>query len=868
MNKLVKLKVILVLLILSLIAFSTFIGANFTTTYAATDKMKDYSDEFSGSEFSQEWYSDAAQLVSDYNALALIDFDLWGPCINLANHVVKNNSVITFEVNFKSGQWLGLAFGLASNTTRFYYGQTALIMSSDAVNGTQLMSRTSGQLTSSTMSDKPTFDTLFSNKRVKIKLEIDTNNNISIYKSVNGKKFDLVGVFEDSFVEGYIGFSGMGKTNVDILSFEYQNNGQTVYTDDFTTSKLGYQSTGVVGKDWYVTFKYDANNAKLGAFNHVELSAGDSLVFNKQIIDNKISENIFQASFLLNVEDLSEGSFAGVCVGMSDKENLSSGSFIGFGKESDFYYLAHVKNGVILDVKASYNQNDFLASGQFVQFKCNSLFGNRFIVEVFGESYLFDNVIPDGYFGIGVLSENLENCRLSIDDFSLDSYTYNVSSAEDLAINFQGYNEEILYGYSVKNYYINKSKFYSSGYVKQPMTYNEGEGYLEFACVTDNSAFIPKANYSEAIVRFDVRMNATAQNTAEYARFGVGYGLPSEYFSPTYSTYIFFQNQKNYSGAATPTIFGCSGANIEYVCPDYNNFSAKYISCDYDMWKDTETIYNFMLISENNTIKVYFKENSEPESEMQILRAQFKDANIYGHIAIFGNTSAKFDLLNLSITNINPYKQEDISGFLKSGTEVKDTVKLNAGEKVVAKTIYDNSLTFAKVNVSDGIKISFGERSLVLSKTGVLADEKTTIIKDNFTQNLLDGTAYLRIEILGEKLYVSIRNGGSEAQLYNNVIEASLSDKPANSAITFEAVGDKLSLFSGYSVSLDSKVEIATEIYDAELENLNNKIVVKPEKQQGASDATLYIVIGSVCTVAIAATVVCILLVRRKRRAK
>ena len=227
-------------------------------------------------------------------------------------------------------------------------------------------------------------------------------------------------------------------------------------------------------------------------------------------------------------------------------------------------------------------------------------------------------------------------------------------------------------------------------------------------------------------------------------------------------------------------------------------------------------------------------------------------------------------MLNLSITNINPYKQqsEGLDGYLKSGSSTNGAVNLNAGEKVVSQKSYDNSLTFANIKASQGVKILLGDYNISLSKNGVLYSNNIILTKNAFDVNSLNAGAYLRIEVLGDKLTVGIRNNGSEAQLYNSVIEAMLNGKTTASTIAFESVNGSTTIYNAYSVSLDSTITIDTEIYNAELENLNNKIVVKPEKQQGASDATLYIVIGSVCTVAIAGTVVCILLVRRKRRAK
>ena len=76
----------------------------------------------------------------------------------------------------------------------------------------------------------------------------------------------------------------------------------------------------------------------------------------------------------------------------------------------------------------------------------------------------------------------------------------------------------------------------------------------------------------------------------------------------------------------------------------------------------------------------------------------------------------------------------------------------------VAKKSFDNSLTFANVKTSQGIKISVGEHSIVLSKNGVTASQNLNVTKNDFNIDSLQNGANLRIEVLGDNISVGIRN--------------------------------------------------------------------------------------------------------------
>ena len=870
MIKSVKRRLLFVLV--SLFALSTIcvcVVGKTNKAYAATNKQAEYSDEFAGSKFGDKWTVSGATLENDYYALALIDFDAWGVGVNLANHAIEKGSTITFDANFKSGQWLGLAFGLPQNTSRFLYAESAIIMYTDR---TRLMRNNGVQLDSATMDNFATLPKVFGEQKVcyTVKIVIDDNGDIAIHSGKKGTDLNLIGKFSSAFVDGYMGFGAMGNTSVDVYSFEYKKGDTVVYSDDFKNSKLGYQTTGIGGNDWYVTHKYGEENAKLGAFNSVKITNNGYVKYSVPITDNANSENIFESSFDVKLTELNDGAYFGVGLGMDKDGALNDASFIGIGRRGDSYFIAHVKYGKVIDVKGNFTEKEVVSDSEFRKFTMSGKYGKIVTVSFLGNSYDINNVDIEGYFAVGCISDN-GSVTAYIDNFDFTRYFYNDSSADDMAIDFKGVKEEVFDGETYYDYYVNKNKFYIGSNITLPK-YKDSvkQNYLIFSSANANSAFIPKNVYSDAIVRFNVRMARNAADTTKYARFGVGFGLTSYYFSPTSGSYVFWQNQSTHSGKQTPTLMG--GVNMDEVYHDASTEFAdsknEYLTCEYDMWQDTETIYNFMIVAENNSVKIYFKSQDEDESKMQILRAEYVNANIYGAIAIFGNTGASFYLSDVSITNISPNraKDGDFTGYLLNGSAINasDNLKVAKNENLTTKDEYDNSLTMLKLKsaVNGELKLSFNGASVILSESGVSLGNNVTIEKNSFDFGSLATESYLRLRVYGNKFYIGVRHNGSENQLYDDVLVGTLTEKK-NSAISISSSED-MELKSAYIVSMNTKIDIVTENYDAEEEAKNNRLVIKPQRGQNSSqdaqkgckgsvssDLTVYIVLGIVAVVII-----------------
>ena len=161
--------------ILCLIAIAVFSVAAFAfalnpaAVNAATNRVVSYTDDFTGERLSDKWITDGAELNCEYSALSLVNFNLWGPSVNLVNHRVEKNSVITFEaINIGGGaSWLGFAFGMTAPSSRVYYADGLIVMSSSANAGTSLMTKDGAELSQKTMNNhEKTNKTVFSGTNV------------------------------------------------------------------------------------------------------------------------------------------------------------------------------------------------------------------------------------------------------------------------------------------------------------------------------------------------------------------------------------------------------------------------------------------------------------------------------------------------------------------------------------------------------------------------------------------------------------------------------------------------------------------------------------------------------------------------------
>ena len=452
----------------------------------------------------------------------------------------------------------------------------------------------------------------------------------------------------------------------------------------------------------------------------------------------------------------------------------------------------------------------------YTNFKVIFKKGDKVAVTVNDYEYIFDKCAFDGCLAFGGSSD--EEYIVYLDDVTVADYAYYSADSDDTAMNFNGVKREYdaETGESYSNFYLNKYEYYVGTQIKQSVYSDKNkDGYLNFTATTETSVFIPKRVYGESIIRFDIKVTDNAKTDSKWERIGVCFGLTSAYFKPTSAPFFCFQRNctKGVDGEYSDrTITYGSHMN------DYFDGNAA-ASCEYNLWEDTETVYNVMIIVENGEARVYYKKDSEPSEKMEILRRKFKNASIYGYIGFFGYNGASFRLDNVSITNINPNKATAET----ADVEVKPAA--NA----------DNTLLLSKVRCGESgvLNLLVGGKKITLSGDGASFGNGITVLTNDFNKQLLNGTLTLRAELFGKAFTVGIRNGGSENELYIPVISGTLDEK-TDGSLTLTASGEA-SVVALKSFSLDGKIQLENEDYDEEYENSLNPLKVKPERNADKS---------------------------------
>lgn len=847
--------------ILCLIAIAVFSVAAFAfalnpaAVNAATNRVVSYTDDFTGERLSDKWITDGAELNCEYSALSLVNFNLWGPSVNLVNHRVEKNSVITFEaINIGGGaSWLGFAFGMTAPSSRVYYADGLIVMSSSANAGTSLMTKDGAELSQKTMNNhEKTNKTVFSGTNVKttVVIKIDDNGDITLSSGLSGGTLNEIIKFSGAFTEGYIGFAGMGGTSADITSFKIEKGGAVAYSDDFMSSKIGYTSTGTAGFDWFVSYYYGEDNAYIEPSNNVKFTKDAILTYADAVKSESDKENQSEISAKIRFSEFKNGSYFGLGCGLGYGSNrVDDGNFVGIYKTNDRYYLAHIAYGKIKNCSKEISVEEGISAG-YTSFKAIFKNGDRVAVTVNDYEYIFDECAYDGYFAFGGSSD--EEYTVYLDDVTVADYSYYSADSDDTVMNFNGVKRE----YDAEtdeeyvSFYLNKYEYYVGTQIKQSVYRDKNkDGYLNFTGTTETSVFVPKRVYGESIIRFDIKVTDNAKTDKKWERIGVCFGLTSAYFKPTSAPFFCFQRNciKGSDGEYSDQTV-TYGANMS----DYFDGNAA-ASCEYNIWEDTETVYNVMLIVENGEVRVYYKKDGEPNENMEILRRKFKNASTYGYIGFFGYNGASFRLDNVSVTNINPNKKTN------------ETANV---EKKESAAISTNTLLLSKVRSGENgvLKLSVGGKKITLSGNGATFGEGITVLTDDFKKQSLNGTLTLRVELFGNEFTVGIRNGGSENKLYIPVITGTIDGK-TDGNVTLAASGDA-SVITSKSYSLDGKIQLENVDYDEEYENYLNPLKVKPEKVTDKADLTLYIILGAVAAVVVIAAAVALPLILRRKKEK
>lgn len=496
---------------------------------------------------------------------------------------------------------------------------------------------------------------------------------IVTYGAESGKEPDGVSA------DGYLAFCGQN-VKADVTSFTIESNGKTTFESAFTHDELAYPDESQNGKIWTISGRYGENAVYCGAANRVGLSAGRGLRSNTAVEANTETEKTFELSFkwYYSAAETPQNSYVGVRFGCDKSEN-----FAGIGKKDGktvlvWYAKSEIRAFVPLSAEAvAEGENTLLFRGKF---------GEKLEIEANGVTHEFDNFDTTGNFALSLYRTGEtgneaagDTAKIEIDDALFVRYVSRNSKAESVSNDFSGVkiseieaSDGIL---SVKEYYINRSAYYVGAEVNLPLVYAEGKkGSLLFGECKNYGYFAPKKEYSEWIMRFDLRVtderNVKQNPDGSFdlpklksgAMLGVSFGKEYAAQSATETGGIFFYNWYNpdfTEGKQTYT-----GADGQVYCGTYlaasdtekSSWKFGNAPISYDLWGDKSAVYNIMVIAENSTAKLYMKRADESAEKMSSPIFTVTGVNTCGYAAIVGLNSASFRISNYSVTNISPYR--------------------------------------------------------------------------------------------------------------------------------------------------------------------------------------------------------------------
>lgn len=637
---------------------------------ASSVKRTAVEDNFDSDVLGGDWAADAGvEQKTVYSCMRLKDMNIWQPAIILQAYEVKKEKpcVISFDLSVtKLSGWLGFFVGARSTAVPFYDAASMWMMSKDSVghwrnDGSALVEQTGESLSASPIGEAAGGNVM----TVRYALTYTDENEQGTFFDVNfsygpkGGETKAEKTYSKVAAQTYVGFASMANLGADIMNFKVEEKDdegeyKEVFFDDFSSGSVVYPGSSNPDANWRVTHTYQKENVFVGALKRVvfdDVTEG-KLQYDTPIETDKRCEKQFEMSFSLYPEQLNDNAYFGVGFGLTGAESYAdSVNMIAFRKNGEGASLVKVINGVEVAAADKRYTLASLGKGNVDGAKitlagyCD---GSLTVSVGDGTGVRFEDMVFDGYFALAAskkYDKQTTGNQLAVDDFRLDIFEYKSADSGDMAINFEGIKEFEQFGATYYEHYYNRGEWYlsGSGVSLAPYRSNMDNDYLQMVNATGNVAFGPKNRvYSDFIVRFNVMMLSSGADTPADTAVGLAFGKRSRDTVNSDASCVWF----SYNGSST----SIGGLNVR------TEDGSASVPCSINLWNDTSTIYNVMMIVSDRTVEVYLKRSTDDISAFGILRAKFTDVNTYGYLALTCNTldgkKGNCKLTDFSITNL------------------------------------------------------------------------------------------------------------------------------------------------------------------------------------------------------------------------
>ncbi len=425
------------------------------------------------------------------------------------------------------------------------------------------------------------------------------------------------------------------------FDFSFSDKNQTNFSDKFST--LNEETAGTLVHSAIYLGADDAFVERVFTVKSTEERGG--IVYKQKVASpNGYLKETYQVSASVNLQSLTKDSAFGVGLGLQSTESaIDSGNFIGFIDYDDtFLQLVVVRDRKITKVFRTKIAKSAVKYGEGVMNEFTLVANSDNTVNVsLGEfSATLRDIRIDGYLAIGntSLKDGAKN-TVFFDNFTYSEFLAQNALSEDMAINFKG--KKTVDGKST--FYLNDQEWFKGQNTIFPAKYSASQNLLYFDNATTYSSFGPKKQYSEVAIQFDVTPYVDSSVKAGGWEIGVSFG--KKHFS------------SNLTGSSRAGVYFSRSVNEDTTVAKKTWLTdgvSRTEFTQFNVFKNDSTTYNFLYIIEDGKVKVYFKEASQPASELNILRAEYSCDSTFGYASVYGTGGANFGLTNVKFTNLSP----------------------------------------------------------------------------------------------------------------------------------------------------------------------------------------------------------------------
>ena len=875
----------------------------------ASTVRKDVLDEtFNSTKMSDEWLAEDATIATDYNAMRFNSAYYWSGAVVLNAYEKQDYNKFVMNVTlgeYTTDSWIGFGFGGETPTSTWELYDGYVLMNPSVVSVVDLKN-----IDKSTAANVQAAGGLFEklaagNATIEIEYAKTTKGNFNVtLKYIFADKTESQYTWSDIKITEDNPYFAINSSKAlwDITDFKVlDQNGNVSFYEDFSKASLTYSTEDYANGNWHICTAYTEDDIYVGQIGKAKFAKKDSKIIYKTALNASVdSEFVYELSYLMDVEALKENSVFGMGFGMKSQESaLDETAFLGITKldeEKGAFVL--VKDGEIVKTVSVFAMERLAeGDGNFEEVSVRINYDFSVSVTLGKLAAKFKNIRYDGYWGLGNVSLGGDDASVVyVDDVKMHAYDVVRYSAQDASNNFAGTKTEESDGMTISDYYIDESKWFMGSKVSQKL-YIEGDtqnGIL-FNMSNAYSCFGYREKYDEYVVQFDVVVNGLTDSMMDESYTGAEFN--GQAFGLAFNKSSFFANAEN---SAYVAVFynGWDPNNIRTAIKgnkcttEEGALEVELENTDLHLWKDDETKYNFMYIVRDRSVEIYFKEDSQPMSELGICRAKYVDVDTDGYATVFGTGNASFTLSNYRILNIGADAMKAGSSafslredFSKEKISNKITLDGNAKVKNGALQLENQAgfytseqgtnylMNFDVSDVKGNFEIDFSNGNVILfdkdnRSIGFVEGENTTFAELPKNRNFSkEGYATkVGVSLIGNKVTVGIvSEGESEDFIYEPIAEYNYTESFVKAAVILKC-GEKLTVdnLNLYKLDHDYTAERIDYSPDNEIPDMwvvKDKVV--GEKHKGS---LWTIILVSAVVIVITATASAVVVVKKRKR--